>query len=568
MGRTIRTTLLFAGALAFGGCGDDVTPMMNVTVDMAMPPAVDMAQPPAPQPDLATIDVNTALRQKVQNIVVIFAENRSFDSIYGAFPGANGIPGLNPTAIGTLAPQLDRDAANTQLAKLPQTWGGVTASGQTPVVTQAMSDNLPNMPYEIDSTYSGVDFHIITRDLYHRFFENQMQINGGKNDQFAAWADSGGLVMGHYDGSKMALWNIAKQYVLADNFYMGAFGGSFLNHQYLICGCAPEYPNADTAAAAPTIAVLDRDGNGNFLPHLTANAASPASAITGAPTFALSGNLTPKNYFRDNTFRAVNTMQPPYQPSGNAPAASDTDKLYADPAKATTLPAQTQETIGDVLDGASVTWKWYSGAWNSTTATATTDRNFPPSTVPGSAPNFQFHHQPFNYYSKFDPTSGAAARTAHLKDYNDLVSDAQAGTLPQVTFYKPEGDLNQHAGYASVAVGDQHIADVIAKLQASPQWQHMIIIVTYDENGGWWDHAAPPKGDQLGPGTRIPALVIAPFAKMGTVDHTQYDTGSIQRLINRRFGLTPLPGIDVRDHALQASGGVPMGDFTNAIDLQ
>ena len=118
------------------------------------------------------------------------------------------------------------------------------------------------------------------------------------------------------------------------------------------------------------------------------------------------------------------------------------------------------------------------------------------------------------------------------------MADAAAGTLPPVSFYKPEGDINQHPGYASVAPGDAHIADLVAKLQASPQYKHMVIVVTYDENGGQWDHVAPPKGDLLGPGTRIPAIIISPFAKNGTVDHTQYDTASILRLITRRFGST------------------------------
>jgi acid phosphatase len=570
----LQLILAAAAAASLAGCGDDNSPGGN---DMAQPPSSgDMAQPPSggdmAQPsggDMATPpDVDTALKAKVQTIVFIYAENRGFDNIYGTFPGANGIPGVNPSASGTIAPQVDRDQAGTMLTKLPQTWGGVTAAGQMPVVTQAMSDNLPNAPYAIDKTYTGLDINIITRDLVHRFFENQMQIDGGKNDKFAAYSDSGGLVMGYYDGSKMALWSVAKDFVLADNFYQAAFGGSFLNHQYLICGCAPEYPNADTATAAPTIAAVDKDGSGNFIPRLTINAAtSPASAIDGAPIFVLSGNLAPKNYFGDGTFRAINTMQPPYQPSANAPAASDTTKLYADAGKANTLPPQTQTTIADQLDAKGVTWRWYSGAWSSTLATATGDRNFPPTTTPGSAPNFQFHHQPFNYYAKFDPQTGATARLAHLKDYNDLVSDAAAGTLPQVVFYKPEGDLNQHPGYASIAVGDKHIADVVTKLQASPQWKNMVIVITYDENGGAWDHVAPPKGDLLGPGSRIPAIIVSPLAKKGTVDHTQYDTASILRLISRRFDLTALPGITGRDNALKANGGKAMGDFTSALNL-
>ncbi|HEV7559786.1 MAG TPA: acid phosphatase, partial [Kofleriaceae bacterium] len=345
-----------------------------------------------------------------------------------------------------------------------------------------------------------------------------------------------------------------------DNFFMGAFGGSFLNHQYLICACAPEFPNADTDPAKPTIAMIDADGN------LVAGATSPASAIDGPPVFALSGNLVPKDYFGDGTFRAVNTMQPPYQPSFNAPATDDATKEYADRTKPTTLPPQTQATIGDQLDGKGVSWKWYAGGWNATLTAATGDRTgFPPASTPGSAPNFQFHHQPFNYFANFDPAK--PARATHLEDYDDLVADIDAGTLPAVTFYKPEGDLNQHSGYASVDAGDKHIAELIAKLEASPQFDHMIIVVTYDENGGWWDHVAPPTGDKLGPGMRIPAIIVSPYAKAGTVDHTQYDTASILRLIARRFDLDALAGVSARDAALVGNGGKAMGDLTNALDL-
>jgi acid phosphatase len=155
-----------------------------------------------------------------------------------------------------------------------------------------------------------------------------------------------------------------------------------------------------------------------------------------------------------------------------------------------------------------------------------------------------------------------------LKDYNALMADAGAGRLPPVAFYKPQGNVNQHPGYASVTEGDAHIADVVAKLRAGPQWPHMVIIITYDEFGGAWDHVPPPYGDLLGPGARIPALIIAPFAKRGTVDHTQYDTGSIQRLITRRFNLDALPGIAARDQALAAHGAAPMGDLTNSLELR
>jgi acid phosphatase len=504
------------------------------------------------------------LQNKVQTVVVIYAENRSFDNMFGLFPGANGIPGLNSSATGTISPQVDRDGS--PLAKLPQTWNGVTLAGQTPVITQAMSDNLPNKPFNIEAQYS-LPKTIITRDLYHRFFENQMQIDGGKNDKMAAWADSGGLVMGYWDASGTSLGLLAKQFVLADNFYQGAFGGSFLNHQYLICACAPEYPNADTAGAKPTIAVVDTDASGKFTSSLTPRPTSPASAIDGVPTFVLSGNIAPKNYFGDGTFRAINTMQPPYQPSGNAPASTDTAGLYADPTFATTLPPQTQKNIGDLLTAKSVSWAWYSQSWTAASGNRALIYSGASGGPNGVAPNFQAHHHPFNYFANMDPASGAANRSAHLKDYNDLVAAAASGTLPNVVFYKPEGDTNQHPGYTNITGFDGHITDLVAKLQASPQYKNMVILITYDEFGGQWDHAAPPKADLLGPGTRIPAIIVSPFAKMGTVDHTQMDSSSALRLIQRRWGTDSLPGVTARDAALKANNLPAMGDLTSALNL-
>lgn len=519
-----------------------------------------------------------ALKAKVSTIVVIYAENRAFDDLYGNFPGAEGLAVVldgDGRPLPAYFPQRDRDGR--VLPALPQTWGGVTAPGYVPVVTQAESAGLPNAPFAVEHAFaaqSGVTLttSVVTRDLWHRFFEHQMQIDGGKNDGYAAWTDSGGLSMGHYDYSGSALFALARRYVLADHFFQGAFGGSFLNHQYLICACAPEYPNADTAPAKPSIAILDTDAAGHYLPRLKLAAGSPASALDGPPKFTKSGNISPADYFGDGKFYAVNTMQPPYQPSGNPPAPGDAAGLYADPAKHTTLPPQAAPTIGDRLNERQVGWAWYSGAWNAALADgrkpAGTQRRviYAPDTPAGS-PDFQPHHQPFNYYADFDPASRSGERAAHLKDYDQLIADIAAGRLPSVAFYKPQGNFNQHPGYASIAEGDAHIADLVAKLEAGPQWKNMVIVITYDEFGGAWDHLAPPTGDLLGPGARIPALIISPFARRSTVDHTPYDTGSIMRLMIRRFGLATLPGIVQRDHALALHGEPPMGDLTNALDL-
>ncbi|HEX3139847.1 MAG TPA: acid phosphatase [Rhizobacter sp.] len=500
----------------------------------------------------------------IDTVVVIYAENRAFDTLYGLFPGANGIPGKNPSSQGPAAPQKDFDGK--LLPVLPPAWGGLTAGGQAVTLTQAQSTGLPNAMFQIDDPKgigtSGVvvSQSVITRDLVHRFYNNIMQINGGANDRFAAYADGGALAMGYYDGRQMAMWKVAQRYVLADNFFMGAFGGSDLNHQYLICACAPVYPNAETSPAKELISAVEVDAQGRFV-RLTPAANMPASVLAGAPRYLKDGALTPKD--ASGMYHTVNTMQPPYQPSGALPVEG-ADARLADLTRPSTLPPQTQATIGDTLSAKGVPWAWYAGGWNVVSDGTPQGR----AQIYRGKTNFQAHHQPFNYYAAFDPLTKAAARREHLRDFDSqFLADAAAGTLPAVSFYKPQGNLNQHAGYANLSDGDAHIAELIAKLEQSPQWKRMLIVVTYDENGGFYDHAPVPKGDRWGPGSRIPAIIVSPFARRGFVDKTPYDTGSILRFITHRWSLAPLPGVVEREQGLQRNGSAPMGDLSAALEV-
>ncbi|NMM09575.1 MAG: acid phosphatase [Polaromonas sp.] len=500
-------------------------------------------------------DIKKSLRNRfsldhVSNVVVIYAENRAFDSLYGKFPGANGI---DNALSSNRYKQIDLDGS--VLSVLPPTWGGMTSAGVTPVVAQADTANLPNAPFNLDGPKFNLSLNVKTRDLDHSFFFNQMQINGGKNDRFAVASDAGGLVMGNYDGSSLLMWKKARDYTIADNYFMGAFGGSFLNHFWLICACTPVYPNADTSPAKAKIANPGGTDGVSLLLDPSKGISSVLNS-NGRPPYLGNGAITPMNG-RFDKFYAVNTMQPAYQPSGNAPAAGG-DPALADPNAASTLPPQDMTTVGDLLSKKSISWAWYAGAWTDAQKDRTNIYN-------NTIPNFQPHHQPFNFFRQFAP--GTQARADHLKDGTDFLAAIQNGNLPQVTFYKPQGDVNEHPGYADVAKGDQHISDIIEKLKASPQWKNMVVVVTYDENGGLWDHVAPPKGDRFGPATRVPAIIISPYAKRGFVDHSQYDTTSILRFITHRFSLPPLDGLLSRDKALVANGVKPMGDLTGALDF-
>jgi phospholipase C len=471
---------------------------------------------------------------RIKTIVVIYAENRSFDHLYGSFPGANGI--ANATA--EQRTQLDHDGS-------PLPYLTIFGAGGKP---DPRFPQLPNEPFRIDAPPLNIRLDQLAPSPIHAFYHHQEQINGGRNNMFAAMSTVGGYTMGHFDGSQLKMWRWAQEFTLADNFFMGAFGGSFLNHQWLICACAPRFPDAPEAMRAR----LDPDGK------LTKKPGSPSAKDGAVEVYSggIGGQVTPDGF-------AVNTSQPPYQPSGVAPEPGG-DPNLADPKGSkiwnAPVPPQQATTIGDTLSAKGVEWAWYAGGWN----LALADGRRPPDgkrrviyTRDDDAPYFTPHHQPFNYQARFAP--GTPDRALHLKDGDDFVRDIDQGTLPAVAFYKPVGRLTEHPAYTDLASGDAHIAGLLDRLRGSPQWGGMMVIVTYDENGGFWDHVSPPHGpgwgDRFGPGNRIATIIVSPFARRGFIDKTAYDTTSILKLITRRFELTPLPGVRER-----------VGDLTGALD--
>lgn len=408
----------------------------------------------------------------IEHIVVIYLENRSFDSLFGLFPQANGLANTNKAL-----PQIDEY--------------GRTYKTLPPVGNDArFPPDLANEPFNIGDYISLGEKH---PDLTHRFFIHQMQIDDGKNDRFAQLSSAGALTMGHYDLSSTALWQYAKEFTLADNFFQAAYGGSFLNHQWLICACTPEF----------------KDAPAEFKQW-------KSDSATGKPI---------KDPIVTNDGYAVSTIQPHYPPF---------DVEHAD----NRLPPQYHPTIGDRLSEKGISWAWYSGGWDDAVAERKTDDNF------------QYHHQPFVYYANYAPES--AARSEHLKDKNQLFSDLK-GDFPKVVFFKPVGSKNQHPGYSTILDADNEVKEVVEAIRKSSIWSNTAIIITYDEYGGFWDHVAPPQIDRWGAGTRIPAIIVSPFAKKGYIDHTQYDTTSILKLIENRFDLKPLSTRDEKANGLQGA---------------
>jgi acid phosphatase len=418
----------------------------------------------------------------VGHIIVIYLENHSFDNLFGFFPNADGIASAGATKI-----QLDPDGHPYPF--LPRVQRLVRKSDGTKEseIDDRFPDNLPNQPFDIDAF---VPIGTATGDLIHRYYDQIEQIDGGRMDKFAAYSDARGLAMGFYDGSQTKLWDYAKRYTLADHFFHAAFGGSFLNHFWMICACTPRYENAPEAIKAK----LDAGGHISQLGQ------------TGVIRTDL---VTPEGY-------VVNTIFPELGPHPDHPTPPFDN--FLPPIDSKKVP-----TIGSRLSDKHITWAWYSGGWDDAVA--------------GHAEkNFQFHHQPFAYFDNYKQLMA----DRHLLDGKDFIADITRNALPQVVFYKPIGELNEHPDYANVLEGDAHLDEVLRLIQQSPIWSDAIVIVTFDENGGYWDHVPPPKIDQWGPGMRVPTVIISPFAKKGFVDHTVYDSTAILKLIETRFGLDPL----------------------------
>ncbi len=486
-----------------------------------------------------------------KHLVVIYEENHSFDNLYGNWGPVHGQQVDGPT---------QADPAHTvQVTQNGQRYtcllqNDVNLTAPSPLATTCTdaadgvsASHFTNQPFTIDSYIpadattcpapgisapngvlagsAGAQPGGCTRDLVHRFYQEQYQIDGGKQDRYVTGSDAVGLAMGGYDTKSLPIYTYlhgdgAPNYVIADHFFQAAFGGSFLNHQFLIAAQAPVDTTAGAGGAHASLhSVVDANGFPNTYPLYKPTTTVKDAQLTQACGPAANPNVACGDY-------AVNTIQPistPHSASGaQLPLIDDT----------------TYPNIGDRLSAASVSWNWYSGGWNDAEAGH-----------PG--PLFQYHHQPFNYFSGYAP--GTPGRT-HLKDETDFISAARNGTLPTVSFVKPYGAENEHPGYASEPDGSDHLVDLLKTIENGPRAKDTLVVVTYDEFGGQWDHVSPPgKGspttgvyDQFGPGTRVPTLIVSKALPHSGVDHTVYDTTSILATIEHGLGLEPLTTRDAQ----------------------
>jgi phospholipase C len=429
---------------------------------------------------------------KLKHLIVIYMENWPFDALYGTFPGENGILTATPGPSGATATPIP-GFMQVNKTGIPYT--------VLPTAAAFPQSSQPNAPFNIAPYYSR---DTVSPGLLHEFFQHIYAINHGQMNQFVAWSDAGALAVSYYDQSLTAIptttasiAHYAQNYTLADNFFTAAFGGSFLNHMWLICACTPAW--YVTPGPDPTWRITPQ-------PNAQGN-------LTHDGQFALFPNPsgTPTWYFVNDPV-TVAQLPPPYG----------------------VVPLQTAVTIGDRLSQASppIPWAWY-GA----------DMGVDSTTVFG-----------FNYFANYATTTANPTALAHLRPTYETILTPLAATpgsppaaLPAVSFVRPVA-RTQHPGEESLASGDIAVAaTLIPAIMASAPYRNneVAIIVTYDDYGGRWDHVPPPMGtpgisDQFGPGARVPAIIISPWARRCYVDHTYYDETSILAFIERNWSVPPL----------------------------
>lgn len=173
----------------------------------------------------------------------------------------------------------------------------------------------------------------------------------------------------------------------------------------------------------------------------------------------------------------------------------------------------TFRNLGDQLNDQQIAWGWFQEFY-------------------GQCDGYKQVQNPFQYFVSTN-------NTANLVDIQPFYNALDAGNLPPISFVQP-GDVNSgHLG-GSITAGLSWLDDTLTRLQASPMWASMAVVVLWDESGGLWDHVPPPQVDSQGLGPRVPMLVISPFAKKRHVSHVRMDHVSVLRFIQWNWGLSTL----------------------------
>ncbi len=183
------------------------------------------------------------------------------------------------------------------------------------------------------------------------------------------------------------------------------------------------------------------------------------------------------------------------------------------------------QTIADLLDDKGVTWRYY---------------------APASGDSF------------FILSAYQAIRHIRFgQDWNDnvispqnrVITDIKHGELAQVTWIVPDWAHSDHPGSGSE--GPDWVASIVNAVGKSPYWDSTAIFIAWDDWGGWFDHVDPPKVDAMGPGFRVPLLIVSPYSRHGYVTHHNHEASGFIAFIEHNFDLGTLGTRDAASDAFE-----------------
>jgi phospholipase C len=397
---------------------------------------------------------------KIRHIVVIMQENRSFDSYFGTFPGADGIPMKN--------------GIPTVCVDDPQTGQCVAPYPDHADVNGGGPHSAPNATADID---------------------------GGKMDGFIGQAQSGRKgcldptdpactnsaapdVMGYHTESDIPnYWTYAKDFVLQDHMFEPNASWSLPAHLFLVS----EWSAYCTEADNPSSCV-------NALQTRPVERPQNAPAVYG-------GQPGPKNTANPNRRN---------KPAGRSgqPDYAWTDLTY-------------------LLHKHHVSWGYYVVSGTEPDCQNPAAETCGPVTQNANTPGI------WNPLPWFD-TVQADHQLGNIQDVDNFYQAAKKGTLPAVSWVTPSGEVSEHPP-APVSYGQSYVTSLINAVMHSPDWDSTAIFLAWDDWGGFYDHVVPPSVDQNGYGLRVPAMVISPYAKRGSIDHQTLSFDAYDKFIEDDF---------------------------------
>jgi phospholipase C len=459
------------------------------------------------------------------------------------------------------------------------------------------ADKLPNGPFQLTSSTHPYDAY--DNSPVHRFYQMWQQfdcsaanatrnnpsgcandlwpwvedtIGAGSNGkpQAAGFSDTstkeGSTSMGFYNmlqGDAPYFKYLADHYAMSDNFHQSVMGGTGANHVMLGAGDAIWFtdikghparpPHNQFISAGPNSGTVDeienpnpQPGTNNWYTEDGYGSGSYGSPSSGGGTYsncsdadapgvsevvrylkALPRPIDPRCEKRH--YYLLNNYNPGYLGDGTNAYSS---QVISDPGQTVfAIPPSPLRSIGDTLMEKNISFAYYGDQWS--TYLASPDNNYV------TADNTFCNICDFFLYQS--SIMSTAAGRAHNQDTTDLYAAIQNGSLPAVSFAKPDGWLDGHPASSKLILFEGFVKKIVDGVKANPKlWASTAIIVTFDEGGGYYDSGYIQPLDFFGDGTRIPALVVSPWTRSGHISHTYTDHVSILKFIEANWGLAPV----------------------------